>query len=234
MTLVAHVPEQIEYTLEVSQSPALLRPGQAATLSLRVLDPATNQPVRRFDIVHEKLMHLFLVNESLQFFAHEHPVLQDDGSFRLNVRLPFGGMYRLLADYYPSGSVPQLSVETLFVSGSCMAPHLSPSLAPSKSRNLTASLKTDPEQPVTGLETKLFYTLDPAEGLEPYLGAMGHMLVASEDLVDLLHLHPFLTGPGSVQFNVIFPRPGMYRIWTQFQRASVVNTTVFTVPVTTL
>jgi hypothetical protein len=61
------------------------------------------------------------------------------------------------------------------------------------------------------------------------------MLAASEDLVDLLHLHPFLTqGAGGVQFNVIFPRPGLYRIWTQFQRKSVVNTVVFTVPVKSL
>jgi hypothetical protein len=49
-----------------------------------------------------------------------------------------------------------------------------------------------------------------------------------------LHVHPFLAKGGDIQFNLIFPRPGLYRIWTQFQRRGVVNTTVFTVPVKAL
>jgi hypothetical protein len=60
------------------------------------------------------------------------------------------------------------------------------------------------------------------------------MLAASSDLIDLLHVHPFLVKGGDIQFNLIFPRPGLYRIWTQFQRSEVVNTTVFTVPVKAL
>ena len=180
-------------------------------------------------------MHLFLVSENLEFFAHVHPVPQEDGSFLLSVNLPLPGMYRMLADYYPSDSVPQLSVDTLFVTGRAEAPHLSAALAPCKSANLTAALQTDPPEVIAGLQSRLLFTLDPCEGLEPYLGAWGHMLAASEDLVDLLHLHPFLLrGKSGVQFNIIFPRPGLYRIWTQFQRKSVVNTVVFTVPVKSL
>jgi hypothetical protein len=180
-------------------------------------------------------MHLFVVGENLQFFEHVHPELQPDGSFRLKTRLPNGGMYRLLADYYPSGSVPQLATETLFVSGDCPPARISPSLDPSESKNLIAALRLDPEKPLAGFENKLFFTLNPAEGLEPYLGAWGHMLAVSEDLVDLLHMHPFLADGGPlVQFNVLFPRPGLYRIWTQFQRQGVVNTVSFTVPVASL
>jgi Heavy metal binding domain len=235
MKLSLHVPERMEYTLDVQQSPKLLRPGAPVQLTLRVLDPGSSQPVKDFAVVHEKLMHLFLVGEDLSFFAHQHPVLQPDGSFLLDVRLPNAGMYRLLADYYPANSVPQLSVATLFVTGNPPVPHLEPSLAPAKSTNLTASLRLEPEQPVAGLQTRLFFTLDPATGLEPYLGAWGHMLAASEDLIDLLHLHPFLAnGDASVQFNAIFPRAGLYRIWTQFQRQGEVNTVVFTIPVKNL
>lgn len=235
MKLALHVPDRVEYPLEMSQSPERLNPGDSVTLTFRVLDPATGRPVKRFELVHEKLMHLFVVSENLQFFEHVHPEIQPDGSFRLTTRLPNGGMYRLLADYYPFGSVPQLTIETLYVSGDCPPAKIAPSLAPSQSKNLTASLRLDPEKPLAGLESKLFFTLNPADGLEPYLGAWGHMLAVSEDLVDLLHLHPFLAdGGASVQFNVLFPRPGLYRIWTQFQRRGVVNTVSFTVPVASL
>ena len=117
MKFVLHVPDRIEYPLEMSQSPERLKPGDSVALTFRVLDPVTGRPVKRFELVHEKLMHLFVVSENLQFFEHVHPQLQSDGSFRLSTRLPNGGMYRLLADYYPSGSVPQLTIETLYVSG---------------------------------------------------------------------------------------------------------------------
>jgi hypothetical protein len=235
MKLVLQVPDRIEYPLEVSQYPESLKPGDTVTLTFRVLNPTTSQAVKEFEIVHEKLMHLFLVSENLEFFAHLHPSRQADGSFNLNVRLPYGGMYRMLADYYPSGSVPQLAVNTLFVSGVPERRKIVPSLSPCSAENLSASLRLDPNPPLAGLQAKLLYELDPASGLQPYLGAWGHMLVVSSDLIDLLHLHPFLaSGGATAQFNVIFPRSGLYRIWTQFQRENVVNTVVFTVPVGSL
>ena len=235
MKLVLGVPDRIEYPLEISQSPELLNPGQNATLTLRVKDPRTSSNSKHFEIVHEKLMHLFVVSENLEYFAHIHPVLQPDGSFRQDVCLPYGGMYRLLADFYPSGAVPQLAVGTLFVNGTASPAHLEPAVAPFKAANLTASLHLEPEQSLAGLENKLIFTLDPADGIQLYLGVWAHMLVASEDLIDLLHVHPFLAdGGATMQFNVIFPRAGMYRVWTQFQRLNTVNTTVFTIPVKAL
>jgi hypothetical protein len=235
MKLVLDVPDRIEYPLEISHSPELLLPGKNATLTLRALNPLTNAAATQFEIVHEKLVHLFVVSENLEFFAHIHPVLRSDGSFTQEFCPPSGGMYRLLADFYPSGSVPQLAVGTIFVTGETSKPHLAPALAPSSSANTTASLRLEPEQAIAGLETKLFFTFSPSTGMQLYLGAWAHMLAASEDLVDLLHLHPFLAdGRANMQFNIIFPRPGLYRIWTQIQRENTVNTVVFTIPVKAL
>jgi hypothetical protein len=61
------------------------------------------------------------------------------------------------------------------------------------------------------------------------------MLVASDDLIDMIHTHPFIADGGpQVQFNVTFPRARMYRLWVQFQRNGVVNTAHFDVPVNEL
>jgi hypothetical protein len=234
MKLVLKIPERIEYPLEMACSPEPARPRQPLELTFRVLDPDSGKAVQKFEVVHEKLMHLFVVSENLEYFAHVHPVLQDDGGFRLPLTLPYGGMYRLLADFYPAGAVPQLALTTLFVAGSAPSVKLAASLSPCQATNLTATLATYPEELLAGLESRLTFSLAPADHLELYLGTWGHMLAASSDLIDLLHVHPFLVKGGDIQFNLIFPRPGLYRIWTQFQRAGVVNTTVFTVPVKAL
>jgi hypothetical protein len=61
------------------------------------------------------------------------------------------------------------------------------------------------------------------------------MLVASDDLEDLIHTHPFIADGGpDIQFNVTFPRVHGYRLWVQFQRKGVVNTARFDVPVAEL
>jgi len=93
-------------------------------------------------------------------------------------------------------------------------------------------LTTEPAEPIAGLKTLLFFRLTPSEGLEPYLGAWGHLLAASGDLVDVIHTHPFIADGGpQVQFNVIFPREAIYRVWVQFQREGKVNTVAFNIPV---
>jgi hypothetical protein len=86
----------------------------------------------------------------------------------------------------------------------------------------------------------MFFKLTPDKDIEQYIGAWAHMLAASWDEIDLIHSHPiYVTDPDEgaykqVQFNMIFPRAGIYKIWVQFQRAGVVNTIVFNVPVKNL
>jgi len=230
MKLQLKIPDRIEYPMSLTVEPRAVQPGQEARLRLRVFDPGGHQ-VRRFETVHEKLIHLFVISEDLEFFAHVHPVYQADGSFVHKMVLPKPGMYRLLADYYPNGSTPQLAVETIYVKGSSTPPQLHPSLAPQRGDNLTASLRLEPSRMMPGLEARLYYTLEPNEGLEKYLGAWGHMLIASEDLIDLMHIHPFLVNASNIQYTVIFPRAGNYKIWSQFQRLGVVNTVAFAVRV---
>ena len=58
------------------------------------------------------------------------------------------------------------------------------------------------------------------------------MLAASSDLIDMQHEHPYRTdGDKEIEFQVTFPRPGVYRLWIQMQSDGKVNTLPFDVPV---
>jgi hypothetical protein len=239
MPLVANLPEPVEYPVDVRVDPPQIPSARPVALEFRIADPATGAPVKQFEIVHEKLFHLFIVSQDLQYFAHLHPQF-DGAAFRLDTVLSKPGTYRLLADFYPTGGTPQLVPKTITTAGYMTPletgiPRLAPDLSPKQAENLTAELKLDPPQPIAGKKTMLFVHLTPADGLEPYIGAWAHLLAVSDDLVDTIHEHPFIANGGpDMQFNIFFPREAAYRVWIQFQRKGVVNTVAFTIPVTAL
>ena len=237
MTLVSRVPEPVEYPLELRVEPPQIPANQNIKFAFRILDPKTSKPVTRFDTVHEKLMHLFLVSYDLSYFSHEHPVLGPDGWFTLNTQLPKPGSFKLISDFYPEGGTPQLVTKTFSTAGFVEPLERSvtippPDLLPKQGANTTVELKTDPESPIAGTKTMLFVHVSPSDGLEQFIGAWAHLLAVSSDLIDTVHSHPFIADGGQdMQFNLFFPRPGTYRVWIQLQRKGIVNTVSFTIPV---
>ena len=82
MTLVANLPDPVEYPVDLRVNPPQIPSAHPITLEFRIADPESGAPVEHFEIVHEKLFHLFIVSQDLQYFAHVHP--QFDGRvFRL-------------------------------------------------------------------------------------------------------------------------------------------------------
>ncbi len=238
MKLEAGLPEPSEYPMSLTIHPNPPRPGLPATLELQVFDPVKRQPVPRFLEIHEKLFHLFLISADLELFAHEHPemTLGSEGLFRLKYTFRKAGEYRLLADFFPRGGTPQLISRSFYVAGECKpAKSLRADLEAKQGANMRVELVAEPPLPLAGKKTLLFFRITPHEGLEPLLGAWGHLLAASTDLIDLIHGHPEFADAGpQIQFNVIFPRPGIHRVWVQFQNKGVINTVAFNVPVAEL
>jgi len=233
MKLVAGIPDPVEYTMDLHVIPPAPKLLQRTRFEFVVRDPWKERPVTNFQLVHEKLFHMFVVSQDLKFFVHDHPVFEKDGVFHYDLALPQPGMYRILGDFYPDGATPQLIAKTVLVAGKAPAPvTLTRDYSTKNASNMQVELVTDPPQPIAHTKTMMFFRVKPGDGLEKYLGAWGHMLAASDDLIDLIHTHPFLADGGpEIQFNMIFPRARTYRVWVQFQRMGVVNTAYFDVPV---
>jgi hypothetical protein len=242
MTLKLGVADVSEYLLELTTTPSVLEAGRTVRMKFCFKDPKTGVQVQKFEIMHEKLFHLFIVSSDLKYFLHDHPVPQPDGSFIFDHVFSSAGMYRLVADVYPSAGWPQLIPKTLFVNGTGPTDTLLPPLASLKpdlgtqhGENTDVSIRTIPEKPVAGARTLLFFRFNTAVSMEKYLGVWAHMLVASDDTIDLMHEHPVAADGGTeMQFAFVFPRPHTYRIWLQFQRSGALNTIAFNQPVITL
>jgi hypothetical protein len=245
MALVAAAASHYEaYGLDIEIDPAVLRPGQKGRVRFAVRDPRTQLLVRDFELVHERLFHLFVVSRDLEYFAHIHPELRPDGSLDVDLQLPRAGVYQMIADFLPVGGSPQL-VQKSFVTAGYKGPLLDvPALAPDTADKIVRGtrVKAIVAEPVAGREQLITVEFEdattgaPVTDLEPYLGAAGHLLLASADLAIVAHSHPVVelssTGGGPrVVFQLLFPRAGAYRFWVQFQRRGEVMTASFTVPV---
>ena len=107
-------------------------------------------------------------------------------------------------------------------------------------------MQLEPAEIIAGRPVTLKYNLTDAKtgeavrDLAPYLSAWGHTLILSEDQSDYVHSHPVETVPADVEraklrggpavtFEALFPRPGNYRIWTQFLRGNSIITVSFNV-----
>jgi hypothetical protein len=197
--------------------------------------------VRRFERVHDKLFHLFVVSRDLEYFAHLHPALRRDGSLGVDVNVPRAGPYELIGDFLPEGGAPQLVQRAVVTAGYTGALNATPAVLPDLTDKTDGNVRVHltPPDPRARREQLLTFELhDPATGtpitdIEPYLGANGHLLILSADFGAVFHSHPVAEvssahGP-TVVFQALFPKAGIYRLWAQFQRAGRVATVSFTV-----
>lgn len=197
---------------------------------------ADGTAVGKFTVNHEKLLHLIIVSEDLSYFRHLHPEYTGEGNFVITTSFPEAGRYKLISDFIPEKSHEVTAMEWVEVGEGEHEHHLQ-GLQPDVDlyqvvEGKAVGLQFD--SLIAGENTTLSFTVadadtkEPIEDLEPYLGAVGHVVILSEDIEEYLHVHPLDegdTGP-EAQFMTTFPEPGLYKIWGQFRHEGK----VFTVP----
>jgi len=242
-----------DYKLEFRTIPPVVVAGQKATLRFKISHPGFNAVIEKFEVVHDRKYHLFVISQDMEYFQHIHPEQRPDGTWTIDVTLPRPGYYKVLSDFLPTGGSTQFIARPLITAGytgdlAADSAHLVPDTAFKKSvEDLTAEVSFDPPTFVAGLYGHLnFHLTDTSTGkpvtdLQTYLGAFGHTLIMSEDMVDYVHSHPIdisasdengpkqfmlppdvdpekLRGGPDVTFEGLMPKPGRYRAWTQFRR----------------
>ena len=217
--------------------------GHAAALQFVIPDKFRN-PIRHLEYVHERPIHLLIVSLDLQEFAHVHPEVNEYGVWEVTHTFAHGGKYRLYADFTPPGENRRVEKFDVTV----------------QATSTPSPVKTSTHVPITleaatplraNVDIELLFKLGSIAGLQPYLGAWAHAVIAGENLSSFSHAHPLEEGdspikqsemhlhtpealgpaPNQIRIATSFPAAGLYKIWLQLQIVGKVVTVPFVVNV---
>ena len=178
---VGHDAHDESAMLIVQTEPAAPVAGKPVRLKLMIHE-ADGSMAREFEIVHEKLVHLIIVRDGLDEFAHVHPDVDDHGNLTITHTFLKPGKYRLFADHKPKDKGAAVATAQIEVSGD---PSPSTALtvnAPGKvtADGLVAQVDLKNAKASESSEIRFRLTNDsgqPIDDLQPYLGARGHLVV---------------------------------------------------------
>lgn len=231
------------FKVELATAPQAPTANSTVKLVLAVRD-GSGRLAPDLEIVHEKPIHLIVVSDDLSFFNHIHPQLQPDGRYAVETEFPAGGTYKLYADYTPAGAVAQVSDFQIEVAGPQRerVPIVADRQDTKADGDLLVTLHPD-NAPVSGRPVMLRFSVadrrtgTPVGDLQPYLGALAHFVIISQDTKEFLHAHPVVEADAAAQSNLevaartVFSKPGLYKAWAQFQRNQKVETVPFVLDV---
>ena len=217
--------------LILSSTPEPPRSDEAVELRIMLHD-ASGQMIKEFEPTHTKLAHLIIVREGLDEFFHLQPTVDETGNMTVTHTFAIGGSYFVFLDHKPAGKPPATAQAKLVVEGdSPPAPSLEPDV-PGTIEGEGLQAKVSMRASADKSQVVSFQVQDTngesVNDLQPYLGAMGHLVVLSADGGQYVHAHPLTESApdGNVEFEVHFPGPGTFKGWGQFQRGGK----VFTIP----
>ena len=222
------------FELTLKTDPQKVKAGEAFVLRMQVwanretrdaygflTGKRVREAVTTFDTAHERKLHLMIVSRDFNFFAHQHPAPQSDGSFVLrDFAFPCAGEFQLFADVAPHNAGSQILSATIKVAdkAACVKADETSDLQFTLLEGQT--FVAEKTQPLT-------IRLQHADGktiedIEPYLGALGHLMMIHADGKIFVHAHPderdVMNGNGQLTFLVRPPKAGNYFAWLEVQR----------------
>ena len=118
MALVHAAPFDVrDYDLNFRTVPAVVRAGQQRHAAISGRTSRHGEVVKKFETVHERQYHLFVISQDMEHFEHIHPRELADGTWTIEVTLPKPGYYKVLSDMLPSGGSSQFIARPLVTAG---------------------------------------------------------------------------------------------------------------------
>jgi len=216
------------YNVNVQFDPATPQASKPTNLSLVVTEQKVEEPTKDFDIIHDKIMHLIIVNsEDLSHFAHIHPELdKETGIFHTVHTFSKAGKYKMWIDVKPKGGIQRVLTAFPFnVEGQPVhsPATIVPDITPMKKVVITdghsyqVSLDFQPKPLIARSSVKMTFEIKdannkPVSNLEPLMAAGGHCVIIDADCHEFLHVHPAEEGGGDDDIaHRVLARPASWR-----------------------
>jgi len=204
------------------------------SFSFRILGP-DGGAVTTYETRHERELHLVVVSRDLATYHHLHPDRAPDGTWTVALPALAPGAHHAFASFAPAdGPDLTLSVGLLVpgLAGAAPLPVTGPTVLVD---GYTVTLGGGPPVPGAASTVTLTVSRDgvPVTDLEPYLGALGHLVALRAGDLAYAHVHPVEaegSGP-SVAFVLDLPSPGDFRLFFDFAHAGTTHTAAFTLHV---
>jgi len=230
---------QAGYALEPQRT--LFDPGEPSRFSFLITDERGRTVRDEFQPEHERELHLIVVRRDTAIYQHVHPSKGADGTWSVELTLPEPGVYRAYADFTIEGTGLTLATD-LFVQGDFQPEPLPEPAATDSDAGYDVELHTDGARAnnESELTFAVFRAGQPAENLEDYLGAKGHLVALRDGDLAYLHVHPTAghddqaerhDHDNEVSFAATFPSAGRYRLFLQFKTEGEIRTVAYTMEV---
>ncbi len=164
---------------------------------------------------HEQVMHFIIVSDDLKQYYHGHPTEQGNGVYTLKKKLK-DDSYKVFVDISPAQLAYSVSPIELPV-GSIHHGDMQNELSVDHELTKTIdghTVELNATSFKAGQDISLqFDTKDNTP--EPYLGALGHVVIVDEHAEKYIHVHP--SSPDRTQFDAVLQNPGKYMLWAEFR-----------------
>lgn len=186
--------------------------------------------------VKDKKMHLLIVREDMQGFAHIHPDYSA-GKWHVQTDFTLPGTYNLYLDFDALEEKPTVLRVPLTIGSTDYSKQFPEPNSDMKIAVQGYDLTLTVIKPIKTKEaTKLSFALS-KDGqtlttIKPYLGTFGHVAAFRQtDVNDYFHVHALettQTNQGKVDFEAEFPVQGRYTLFAQFN----INDQIVSFPIT--
>lgn len=234
--------------------------GEQTDVYLSIYNATSGEPITGLDVAHERLVHMFIVSQDTETFAHIHAEdrangteLASQGIYIMNYTFPQDGYYAVIADF-TSGGINVLKRFQPYVIRDAASSQVNDTKFPAVDLARTKEFGeyevtlNAPERIEAGSETSLDFHLEkngePVRDLQDYLGSEVHVLAIRDDLKFAGHTHAYRPGHSlhlmrmqqvyygpDVPVRYVFQQPGTYAVFAQFLHEDEVLTAKFFVKV---
>lgn len=226
--------------------------GLQRRLVLIEFDRSPSDPFRSYVTDMTKLLHLIVVSDDLLDFQHVHPILDENGRFRLALAFPRPTLYHIYADATPAGHANGV-IRFDVAMGRSQADSRPETVSGDEARAGPYVVRVSALQVAARQDVPLLFAIQrgglPATDLHPYLGAYAHVIAIGVSDLSYMHAHPMTPGmmdmenssqmaapldqnaivPATMTVHFRFPAPGLYKVWIEFRGAASLYAAPFVV-----